>query len=188
MSDCPHFDVEPPFDGAQLKQIQDTYRTVGKTICGRKEPAVPGLAVVMFPSPIPRRALFVSAMNPACQSLGDLQADPTERLRSDDVSVVVAPSSNFGVQPGQEAGGWCTHLGPDELPDRLQERKHTFLGRPYRQLAGVLTNTTAEEVKALVDVHDLGLLQGDGQTSFCEEFRNHREDRILQQLASCRGV
>ncbi len=119
MSDCPHFDVGAPFDGAQLKQIQDADPTVGKTICGRKEPGVPDLAVVVVPAPFPGLALFVSAVNPACQGQVDLQVDPIERLRSDDVSVVIAPSTDFGVQPRQEAGGWCTHLGPDELPDRL---------------------------------------------------------------------
>jgi hypothetical protein len=32
MSGCPHFDVGRPFDGAQLKQIQDADPTVGKTM------------------------------------------------------------------------------------------------------------------------------------------------------------
>lgn len=159
VSGGPHFDVGTPFDGAQLKQIQDTNPTVGETICGRKEPGVLDLAVVVFSTPIPGLALFVSAANPACQSLSDLPVEPTERLRRDDVSVVVPPPPDFGVQPGQETCGWCTHLGPNEFPDRPHEREYVLLGGPYGQPAVVLPHIEAEEVEALLDMHGVGLLR-----------------------------
>ena len=119
MSDGPHFGVGPPFDGTQLKQIQDAFRATSVTVRCRKDPTVFEKAIVVFPTPIPGCTFLVSAMNPACQRLGNQPVDRTERLRSDDVSVVIAPSTEFGVQPGQETCGWCTHLGPDEFLGRL---------------------------------------------------------------------
>src|SRR5579863_1366767 len=150
--------------------------------CGSKHPmSLIESSEVLLPNPCGRFP-WVSTPRPAPERLPNVVIHHRVRPLCDDVSMVVRPATDHGVEQTDQSLLLHRAVLPDYLSNILQERVHVPGRRFNQKLAAVFAYILSEKVEALRDMRDSGLLLRELKTTFGEEGLDARFDFRLQQL------
>ena len=122
----------------------------------------------------------VSARRPCPQEFPNLMIKPREAGFCHNVPMVHRPSPDEGVEGSDQVGLRRTDVGLDQCANLSKKGRYILLGRRNQQLARILSNNLAEEVKTRRDMRDLGFLFREFQASLGHEFPDRRENSLLQ--------
>jgi len=106
--------------------------------------------------------------------------DAVEHVFAHDMAVVSAAPTSHRVETSDQDTLGQAFACPDNRPSLLLRWRDTGGGRFDEQLAPVLADIEAEEVKALVDRDDTGLLLCQLQPSVLEELRYQGLDFLFE--------
>ena len=98
--------------------------------------------------------------------------------------VVVRPTPDYWVELNNQVAGRCLFVGFDGRPHLGQEGFGAFPRRLDKELAVVLAYILSEEVEALIDVSDGGLLRREIESSLLQECLEQGEDFLFEQLSA----
>src|SRR3984957_628510 len=89
---------------------------------------------------------------------GDHPRFPIRRTRFD-MTVIVCPSADDRVEQPDQILLFRGAVRPNRTTYLFQEGVHVLLARCYRELAAILAQVLPQEVEALFDMRDAGLLR-----------------------------
>ena len=135
-----------------------------RSVCEHPVAPVPA-SIVSVLQPL-EALLGMSSFGPAPCHTPDRVVDVAEDLLADDMAVVVAPAPDDRVETTNQGILRQADAGLEDVPNLLLYRRDTGLGRFDEQLAVVLADIEAEEVEALIDMDDSGLLLREFQPAF----------------------
>ena len=103
--------------------------------------------------------LGMTPSRPSPKLLPDVMINPTEGFLRHLVSVIVRPSPDNGVEFGYHIFLLRRAQAFDDRSDVFSERFHVLRRRHDEQSATILSNIPPEEIKARIDMRDLGLFR-----------------------------
>ncbi len=147
-----------------------------------KDPSAPvdGVEVGLF-NPAPG-LLWVPAFCPLPQGKEDGVVHFGKGLLTGHVPVIVGPAPDEGVELPDQIGGRSLGIGLDECAGFFQDGVYTLARGLHQDFAVVRTDLLSEELKAVRDVRDPGLLLREFQPSFAQKLLDERFDFGFEQL------
>src|SRR6266516_3038916 len=98
------------------------------------------------------------------------------------MSVIIGPTSNFGVELSNEIACCGLLVRLNDFSDTLQKSVDILFGRFNQQFSVVFAEMLSEKVKAVLDVRDERFLLGERQSTFFHELLHERLDLAFQDL------
>src|ERR1700712_4238992 len=130
---------------------------------------------------------WVTPFSPAPEGVKECAVDGAEGALTDDVPVVLCPAANEWVEDLGELASWGLAMAPDKAPHLREKCCDVLLCRCDQQLAVVFPYVLAEEVEAIVDMGNVGLLDRQLQPTLVEECGDERFDLGFQQFLRAAG-
>lgn len=125
--------------------------------------------------------------SPAPELTKDHFVDVLKGSRGNQMSERIGPAAEAAVELMDEKFRWDPLPASNVLPQIPLQAIDVGLGRFHQKLAPVLADVGAEEIEAVADGSDLGLLLRESQTPFLEKGGYGWDDMLFQNLATVRG-
>ena len=107
------------------------------------------------------RLVWVSSFCPLPQCQKDRMIHLVEGFRADHMSVIISPTSNFGVELSNEIACCGLFVLLHDFADPLQKSMDVLFRGLNQQFSVVFPDMLSEKVKAVLNVRDEGFLLGD---------------------------
>ena len=130
----------------------------------------------------PARAFVaMSAFGPVAECVEDRASAPVEGWSTPAVTIIPRPSAQERIEQAHEDACGGRRVVPHESPDLRAEPLDALFGRGEAQIPVILAHGVTEKVASVCDRGDRGLLWGEHQAPFVQEWFDEGADLSCQQ-------